>query len=114
MLPLKPLKSPGIPWAPIHQDGGLTHHPVSNFLRNTGKPYATLKDIRVNYEMACEDLSLKPSEDMEDFLQDLHDRKIIEIRSLREIGVSGVSTESLEQFLGNLLKRLEAELNGKR
>ncbi len=87
---------------------------VARSLKNSRKPYVTLRDIRLNYEIVCRDMDIKPSKDMEDYLQDLHDRKIIEIRSLREIGVSGTSSENLELFLENLLKRLEKELNEKR
>lgn len=87
---------------------------VVKTLKNTGKAYASLKDIRLNCGMICEDMKVKPIEDLEDYLQDLHDRRIIEIRSLKEIGVSGAPTENLERFLDSLLNRLEAGLNERR
>ncbi|MGB9727409.1 MAG: hypothetical protein ACPLZF_03280 [Nitrososphaeria archaeon] len=87
---------------------------VARALKGTRKPYTTLKDVRLNYEMVCNEVRVKPSEDVEEFLQDLHDRRIIEIRSLREVGVSGAPVENLELFLNSLLGRLEGELYGGR
>lgn len=87
---------------------------VVKSLKNTRKTYASMRDIRLSCGMVCEDLNLKPIEDLDDYLQDLHDRRIIEIRSLKEIGVSGAPAENLERFLDSLFNRLEAGLNERR
>ncbi len=84
---------------------------LTRSLKTTRRTYAAMKDIRLNYKVICEDMHVKPSEDLDDYLQDLHDRRIIEIRSLKEIGISGAPTENLELFLDNLLNRLELGLN---
>ncbi|MGD0330415.1 MAG: AAA family ATPase [Nitrososphaeria archaeon] len=84
---------------------------VVKSLRNTRKTYTSMRDIRLNCGMICEDMHLKPTEDLDDYLQDLHDRRIIEIRSLKEIGISGVPTENLGLFLDSLFNRLETGLN---
>jgi len=87
---------------------------VVKSLKNTRKTYASMRDIRLSCGMVCEDLNFKPIEDLDDYLQDLHDRRIIEIRSLKEIGVSGAPAENLERFLDSLFNRLEAGLNERR
>lgn len=83
---------------------------VARSLKSSRRTYATMRDIRLNCGVICEDRKLKPLDDLDEYLQDLNDRGIIEIPSLREIGVSGVQTENLEQFLNNLLNRLESGL----
>ncbi|MEM2921093.1 MAG: AAA family ATPase [Candidatus Bathyarchaeia archaeon] len=84
---------------------------VVKSLKSMRKTYTSMRDIRLNAGMVCEDLRFKPIEDLDEYLQDLHDRRIIEIRSLREIGISSVPAENLERFLDKLLNRLEAELD---
>lgn len=85
---------------------------VVRALKGKKKTYATMRDIRLSCGMLCEEMKIKPLDDLDDYLQDLHDRRIIEIQSLKEIGISGVPTEKLEHFLDTLLKRLELGLHG--
>jgi Cdc6-like AAA superfamily ATPase len=85
---------------------------VVRSLKSKKRTYATMRDIRISCGMLCEEMKLKPLDDLDDYLQDLHDRRIIEILSLKEIGISGVPTEKLEHFLDALLKRLELGLHG--
>jgi cell division control protein 6 len=87
---------------------------LARVLKGSGKPYASLKDIRMSCGIVCEEFNFKPlsSEDVENCVDDLQDRGIVEIRSLKSIGLNGVPAESLEQFLENLMTRLGSGLSG--
>jgi hypothetical protein len=87
---------------------------LTRVLKGSGKPYASLKDIRMSCGIVCEEFNFKPlsSEDVENCVDDLQDRGIVEIRSLKSIGLNGVPAESLEQFLENLMTRLGSGLSG--
>jgi len=87
---------------------------LARILRGSGKPYASLKDIRMSCGIVCEEFNLKPlsSEDVENCVDDLQDRGIVEIKSLKSIGLNGVPAETLEQFLENLMSRLGSGLSG--
>jgi cell division control protein 6 len=75
------------------------------------RPYASLVDIRESVDVICENYSLKPVKLVEEFLQDLWDRQIIDFRSLMEIGISGAPVADLDTFLDNIVERLRAEVN---
>ncbi|MEM2154451.1 MAG: AAA family ATPase [Nitrososphaeria archaeon] len=87
---------------------------IAKLLKNVRKPYATLKEIRQYCAMLCEQLKLKQMniDEIEHCIEDLHDRNIVEIKSLSAIGISGIPVEALDQFLENLMKRLESGLVG--
>jgi cell division control protein 6 len=87
---------------------------LARVLKGSSKPYASLKDIRMSCGIVCEEFNFKPlsSEDVENCVDDLQDRGIVEIRSLKSIGLNGVPAESLEQFLENLMTRLGSGLSG--
>jgi hypothetical protein len=87
---------------------------VVRSLRGNKKAYASMKDIRLNCEEICDELKLKPIGDPDDYIQDLSDRRIIEMESLREIGIKGAPTENLETYLDSLFKRVEAGIVGGR
>jgi len=70
-------------------------------------PYVTLKDIRASQQILCEERKMKPIYDVEERLQDLHDRGIIEVASLTKIGISGAPAEQLEKFLDTIIRRVE-------
>jgi len=70
-------------------------------------PYVTLKDIRASHQILSEERKLKPIYDVEERLQDLHDRGIIEVASLTRIGISGAPAEQLETFLDAIIRRVE-------
>lgn len=74
------------------------------------RPYTSLQAIRETVGVLCEEFGLKPIHDVEEHLQDLWDRQVIDVRSFREIGVSGAPVEDLDQFLGSLITRLEAQI----
>jgi archaeal cell division control protein 6 len=75
-------------------------------------PYVALKDIRLNAKIVCEEMGLKPIEDIDEYVQDVSDRGLVEIRSLKEIGIIGVPGENLARYLDRLLKRIRDGLDG--
>lgn len=82
-------------------------------LRSRRTAYVSLRDIRSSVSVLCEERKLKPVTEVEEYLQDLHDRSLVDVKSLTSIGISGVSTESLGNFLDRLFHRLEGSV-GKR
>ena len=81
---------------------------VIQSLKSKRVPYVTLKDIGAAYRVLAEEHKLKPMYELEENLQDLHDRGIIEVASLTRIGISGAPAEQLETFLDVIIRRLEA------
>jgi cell division control protein 6 len=73
-------------------------------LRVKKKQYVELKEIRSYALELIEEFKLKKL-DIEDHLHDLQVRKIIEIRSLKEIGIQGASLQELEPILHKQIKR---------
>jgi hypothetical protein len=84
---------------------------VVRSLKGNKTPYASMKEVRLNGQVLAEELKLKRFDDLDDYVQDLSDRGLVEIRSLKEIGISGAPTENLEKYLDTLLKRIEVGLN---
>jgi cell division control protein 6 len=80
-------------------------------LQSQKAPYVSLKDIREGYLIVCEEYELKPTKEIEDSVQDLWDRGIVDMKSLTEFGISGVSTQDLENFLNGITERLRRGLN---
>jgi len=72
-------------------------------LRVKKKQYVELKEIRSYALELIEEFKLKKL-DIEDHLHDLQVRKIIEIRSLKEIGIQGASLQELEPILHKQIK----------
>ncbi len=81
-------------------------------LRGRKKSYSSLKEIREEAEV-LEKLHKSETlvENLEELLQDLSDRGIVEIRSLTEIGINGVPVDKLQAFLDSLFERLESGLS---
>ncbi|MFQ6077373.1 MAG: hypothetical protein ACE5Z5_14805 [Candidatus Bathyarchaeia archaeon] len=52
-----------------------------------------------------------PIEDVDECVQDLCDRSIIDLKSLLQIGISGVPTEDLDRFLNNTIERLRSDID---
>ena len=72
-------------------------------LRAKKKHYVELKEIRLRVIELTEEFKLKKF-DIEDNLHDLQVRKLIEIRSLKEIGIHGASLQELEPILQKQIK----------
>ncbi len=70
-------------------------------------PYTGLREIRESYRIVCEEHNVQPIEDVEERIQDLVDRGVMEMKSLKKLGISHVAAEDLERFLNGILQRLE-------
>jgi cell division control protein 6 len=82
----------------------LTLMALVRALRVKKKQYVELKEIRLRMSELSEEFKLKKF-DIEDSLHDLQLRKIIEIRSLKEIGIHGASLQELEPILQKQIRR---------
>jgi archaeal cell division control protein 6 len=71
---------------------------VVRALKGKKKQYVELKDVRLYAEELAEQLGIKKL-DVEDYLDDLKARRLIEMRSLKEIGLHGASLAELEPAL---------------
>jgi cell division control protein 6 len=67
------------------------------------KPYVELKDVRLHASELAEQLGVKKM-DVEDYLDDLKIRKLVDIKSLREIGLHSASLAELEPLLMNRIR----------
>jgi cell division control protein 6 len=72
-------------------------------LRSKKKPYVGLKDVRLYASELADQLGMKKI-DIEDYLDDLNTRKLVDIRSLRAIGLHGASLAELEPVLMRKVK----------
>jgi archaeal cell division control protein 6 len=77
---------------------------VIRALRVKKKQYVDLREIRAHAIDLAEEFKLKKLE-VEDHLDELQARNIIEIKSLKEIGIHGVSLKELEPLLQKQIKR---------
>ncbi len=82
---------------------------IARALKNRRTAYVPLSKIREAYNIVCEEYHLKRKREIEEEVQDLCDRGIIDIKSLRKIGVN-VETKKLVNFLENLINRLKKEI----
>lgn len=76
-------------------------------LKSQKKAYVGLREIREGYQIACEERGIKPAGEVEEYMQDLIDRGIVSMKSLREFGISDVPAEDLERFLNGVIERLK-------
>jgi len=79
---------------------------VARALRRRKSPYTTLREIRAMIEVLSEESKLAIKGGIEEYVQDLKDRNIVDIRSLTQIGISGVALDDLDRFLNNLIERI--------
>jgi cell division control protein 6 len=77
---------------------------VVRALKSKKKQYVELKDIRLHAAELAEQLGVKKME-VEDYLDDLKARRLVEVRSLREIGLHGASLAELEPVLLGRIKQ---------
>ncbi|MFL6490654.1 MAG: Cdc6/Cdc18 family protein, partial [Nitrososphaera sp.] len=72
-------------------------------LKSKKKAYVALKDVRLYASEIADQLGMRRI-DIEDYLEDLKARKLVEIRSLKEIGLHGASLAELEPVLMRKVK----------
>jgi cell division control protein 6 len=70
-------------------------------------PYVGLREIREDYLVVCEQYGVKPVEEVEEEVEELIDRGIVDMKSLTRFGISGVSAEDLERLLNGIMERLK-------
>jgi cell division control protein 6 len=68
------------------------------------KQYVELKEIRLHALELADEYKMKKFE-VEDYLDDLLDQNIIEMKSLKEIGINGAALNELGPILENQLKK---------
>lgn len=95
----------------LSEEGKIVLLAIVRALRGAKSPYVSLKNIRSTCGVVCEEYNLKSIEDIEEHVQDLADREIVDIKSLTSIGISGVPTEALESFLDSLMERIKFGLS---
>jgi cell division control protein 6 len=78
---------------------------LTRALKARKKPYVDLREIRQYAEELATQFGIKKFE-IENHLDDLHTRKLVDVRSLKEIGLHGASLSELEPIL---LERIKAE-----
>ena len=76
---------------------------VTIAMRVRDKNYVDIREIRSHAIAICEDLKIRKLE-VEDYLDDLRTKNIIEIRSLKEIGIHSVSVDELQAVLRRQIK----------
>jgi cell division control protein 6 len=72
-------------------------------LKAKKKPYVELKDVRLHASELADQMGVKKM-DVEDYLDDLKARKLVDIKSLKEIGLHGASLAELEPVLMGRIK----------
>lgn len=77
---------------------------VVRALKSRKKQYVELKDVRLHAAELAEQLGVKKME-VEDYLDDLKIRRLVEMRSLKEIGLHGASLAELEPVLLGRIKQ---------
>lgn len=82
---------------------------VAKALKNRRTSYVSLKDVMNEYKAVCEEHKIKPVKDLEEYIQDLYDRGIVDIKLLK-IGILGIPTEDLIQYLDDLIERVKLGL----
>jgi cell division control protein 6 len=83
----------------------LTLLGLARILRFQKTSYARLRDILQSYKMACEEYNITPKDEIDEYIEDLAIRGLVDIESLTKIGISGGSAEDVERFLEQVMKR---------
>jgi cell division control protein 6 len=92
----------------LSETGKLVLLGLARALKATKTPYTSLREVREYYRVACEEYNVKPAEDLEEHVQDLIDRGIVDMKSLTKLGISNVPAEDLERFLNGIIQRLRS------
>lgn len=81
---------------------------VARTLQGKKTSYVSLREIRNAFEIMREEFKSKAvsTEEPEDYVQDLADRGILDIKGINRIGISGVSLEDMSKFLNSVPERV--------
>jgi cell division control protein 6 len=76
-------------------------------LRNKRTPYVSLKEIRTTVKIVSEEVKSEPImlDNIDDYIQDLADRGIVDIKGISRIGINDVALESIEKFFESMTER---------
>jgi cell division control protein 6 len=98
---------PGISSAEVlslNQNERLILLGLARALKTSRMPYASLRQIREHYNVACEEYGFKPTEKFEENLQRLIDMGLVEMKSLTQIGLLNVPAEQLDRFISGIME----------
>lgn len=84
--------------------GRLTLLSLARSLRTQKASYVKFGDILKNYQVVCEEYEVKARDNVDEFVQDLVYRGIVDMESLTKLGISGGSAEDVEKFLEKTMK----------
>ncbi len=79
---------------------------VARALQRKEEPYVPYNKIKEVYKVVCEELKQRKRKEIDEQLQNLADKGLIEIKGLTKIGVSGVETAELNAFLNGLIMKI--------
>lgn len=91
----------------LPEKGKLVLLAIARSLKSKKTSYTSLREIRGTLGVVCEEHSAKVFEDVEENVQDLADRGIVDVKSLTEVGISGAPVEKLSAFLDDLISRVK-------
>ena len=83
---------------------------IARSLERKNDPYVSLREIREAYLMVCEERGVKPAEEIDEHVEDLRVRGIVDMKSLTKFGISDVPAEKLRRFLNGITERLKCGL----
>jgi Cdc6-like AAA superfamily ATPase len=85
---------------------------MARTLRNKRVPYVPLKEIRTTVKIFSEELKSEPImlDNLDDYIQDLADRGIVDIKGISRIGINDVALESIEKFFESITERAKQGL----
>lgn len=90
----------------LNMHGKLMLLAIVRNLEDKHSPYVSLPEIRDTYAVICEEKKLKPQENVEEIIDDLLSRQIIEMKSLMRITISDVPAEKLRRYLNGIMERV--------
>lgn len=80
-------------------------------LESGHSPYVSLPEMREGYAVACEEYGIKPQKNIEEIIEGLINRQMVEMRSLTRFTISDVPAEKLRKYLNGLYERLKHGFN---
>jgi len=88
---------------------------IARALKVLKKQYVTLDEVRCSYKMVCEEYNVKrsPWAELENRIQELYERGIIDVRGVNKIGIINVPVSKLSDILDEIIESIVSELSYK-